>query len=78
MRELIEPPNNSYPESTPIAERRLYNKAGIVIHVTTTTSRGSTTTTETITTQNGTTLTNSQISDLTLVRRRSDARFRPG
>ena len=66
MRELIEPPKNTgaYPDPTPIAQRRLYNKAGIRIHmsVTTTTSHHRTTTvvTPSIATQNGTSLTGSQ------------------
>jgi hypothetical protein len=76
IRELIEPPKNTaaYPDPTPIASRRLYNKAGIIIHmepVTTTVTTGwgshqTTTTTTTITptittpAQNGTTLTPSQ------------------
>ena len=65
MRELIEPPNPSYSDPTPIAERRLYNKAGIVIHVTSTTDwRGRVTTTETISTQNGTSLNNGQINNI--------------
>ncbi len=64
MRELIEPPKSAFPDPTPIAERRLYNKAGIVIHVTSTTSKGKTTITESITTQNGTALTNKQITDI--------------
>ncbi len=65
MRELIEPPNNSYPDPTPIAERRLYNKAGIVIHVTSSKDwRGRVTTTETVTTQNGTSLNNGQINNI--------------
>jgi hypothetical protein len=72
MRELIEPPKNTgaYPDPTPIAQRRLYNRAGIMIHmtVTTTTVKGKTTTvvTPTITTQNGTaTLTNTQRNTIT-------------
>jgi hypothetical protein len=54
IRELIElrDPNPAYPEATPIAQRRLVNKAGIIIRVTATTT--------TITTQNGTTLTPAQ------------------
>jgi hypothetical protein len=67
MRELIEPPTSttSYPEPTPIKERRLYNKAGIVIHVQVTpvVSFGRVTKntyTTTVTTQNGTTLTSTQ------------------
>ena len=62
MRELIEPPNSAYPDPTPIADRRLYNKAGIVVHVTSTTNgSGQVTTTESVATQNGTSLTNAQI-----------------
>jgi len=73
MRELIEPPKNTaaYPDPTPIAQRRLYNRAGIMIHltVTTTTVKGKTTTvvTPTITTPsaNGTTLTSTQKTTIT-------------
>lgn len=60
MRELIELPNTSnpaYPDTTPIAQRRLSNKAGIVMRVTSTTT--------TITTQNGTSLSNGQRNALT-------------
>jgi hypothetical protein len=59
IRELIEPrdPNTAYPDPTPIAQRRLINKAGIIIRVTATTT--------TITTQNGTTLTAAQKTALT-------------
>lgn len=64
MRELIEPPNDAFPDPTPIAERRLYNKAGIVIHMTTSISKGQTVVTPTITAQNGTTLNNGQINNL--------------
>lgn len=58
MRELIEPPvvNAAYPDPTPIADRRLFNKAGIVIKVT-----GSS---YTITTQNGTSLSSQQVTAL--------------
>jgi hypothetical protein len=58
MREMIELPDTSaYPDPTPIAQRRLSNKAGIVIRVTSTTT--------TITTQNGTSLSNGQRNALT-------------
>lgn len=60
MREMIELPDNSnpaYPDPTPIAQRRLSNKAGIIIRVTSTTT--------TIATQNGTTLTAGQRTALT-------------
>lgn len=59
IRELIEPrdPNLAFPDPTLIAQRRLINKAGIVIRVTGATS--------TITTQNGTTLTPAQKTALT-------------
>lgn len=68
MRELIEPPMNTaaYPDPTPIADRRLYNKAGIRIHMTVSKdSKGKITTTTTVTTQNGTTLTGPQTTALT-------------
>ncbi len=68
MRELIEPPQNTaaYPDPTPIADRRLYNKAGIRIHMNVSKdSKGKVTTTTTITTQNGATLTNAQKTTLT-------------
>jgi hypothetical protein len=52
MHELIELPNPSYPDPAPIAQRRLSNKAGIVVHVS-----GSHIT---VTTQNGTHLNSSQ------------------
>ena len=52
MRELIELPNAASPDPTPIAQRRLSNKAGIVVHVS-----GSTIT---VSTQNGTTLNSAQ------------------
>lgn len=54
MRELIEVPTNTstYPDPTAISERRLYNKAGIIIRI-----NGST---KTIITQNGTSLTATQ------------------
>jgi hypothetical protein len=65
MRELIEPPDTAHPDPTPIAERRLYNKAGIIIHVTTTTDRrGRVTTVESVTTQNGTSMNNGQINKI--------------
>ena len=59
MRELIEPPTNTgtYPDPTPISQRRLYNKAGIIIKV----SGGS----YTVTTQNGTNLSKKQETALT-------------
>ena len=73
-RELIEPPNtyvdpithkitstNSFPDPQPIADRRVYNKAGIRIR----TSMSGSTTTYTVTTANGTTLTNAQKTALT-------------
>ena len=58
MRELIEPPTNTgaYPDPTPIADRRLYNKAGIRIHIT-----GAT---YTVSVANGTSLTTNQINAL--------------
>jgi hypothetical protein len=56
MRELIELPNAASPDPTPIAQRRLSNKAGIVIHV----SGPSIT----VTTQNGTSLTTAQKNSL--------------
>ena len=49
FRELIEPPNTGFSDPPQIAQRRLYNKAGLRINVT-----GSTVT---VTGQNGTTLT---------------------
>ncbi len=33
MREIIEPPNTSYPDPPEIAKRRLYNKAGLLINI---------------------------------------------
>ena len=57
MRELIELPNTASPDPTPIARRRLSNKAGIVVHV----SGPSVT----VTTQNGTILTAAQKTALT-------------
>ena len=58
MRELIEPPTNTgtYPDPTPISQRRLYNKAGIIIKVT-----GST---YSVTTQNGASLSSRQVTAL--------------
>jgi hypothetical protein len=58
MRELIEPPTNTgtYPDPTPIAQRRLYNKAGIIIKA----SGGS----YTVTTQNGAHLSGKQVTAL--------------
>ena len=70
MRELIEPPVNTgaYPDPPQIADRRLYNKAGIRIHIAVTTviKNGKTTTvyTPTVTTQNGTSLTNAQVNSI--------------
>ena len=54
MRELIEPPANTskYPDPTPIAQRRLYNKAGIIIEIKDNSYK--------ITTQNGTKLSGKQ------------------
>ena len=63
MREMIEPPTNTgaYPDPTPIADRRLYNKAGIRIHISSkASSKGKITYTTTVTTQNGTSLSGSQ------------------
>ena len=73
-RELIEPPNtyvhptthiitttNSFPDPQPIADRRLYNKAGIRIRI----AKSGSTTTYTVTTANGTTLTSAQQTALT-------------
>ena len=61
MRELIEPPDSTHPDPTPIAERRLYNKAGIVVHISTDRNwRGQVTTTVSVTTQNGASLNNNQ------------------
>lgn len=56
FRELIEPPVAAQPDPTPIATRRLYNKAGIIVTI-----NG---TTKTVTTQNGTTLTSAQITTI--------------
>ena len=56
-RELIEPPVAASPDPAPLATRRLYNKAGIVITV-----NG---TTKTVTTGNGTTLTAAQTTAIT-------------
>jgi hypothetical protein len=56
LHELIEPPNNSYTDPPEIAQRRLYNKAGILINI-----NGSTVT---VTGQNGTTVTSARNSDL--------------
>jgi hypothetical protein len=56
IRELIELPDAAYPDPIPIAQRRLSNKAGIVVHVS-----GATIT---VTTQNGTTLTTTQKNSL--------------
>ena len=56
LHELIEPPNSSYPDPPEIAQRRLYNKAGIVINI----NSG----TVTVTTQNGTSLNPARITDL--------------
>ena len=73
-RELIEPPNtyvdpithkitstNSFPDTQAIADRRVYNKAGIRIS----TSKSGSTITHTVTTANGTTLTSAQKTALT-------------
>ncbi len=60
MRELIEPPNNAYPDPTPIAQRRLFNKAGILIRITGTAGTPVTN----VSTQNGTSLNASQIAAL--------------
>jgi hypothetical protein len=68
MRELIEPPTNTavYPDPTPIANRRLYNKAGIRIHVTVTIdAKGKNVYTPTVIPQNGTVLTPVQVTTLT-------------
>lgn len=57
IRELIEPPSNTgtYPDPPTIAQRRLYNKAGIRIHIAyTDDGAGNVTYTPTITTHNGT------------------------
>ncbi|MEO6971653.1 MAG: hypothetical protein ABI217_12255 [Chthoniobacterales bacterium] len=65
MRELIEPPNASFPDPSPIAGRRIYNKAGIRIRVTSTTDKkGKVTVTSTVTTQNGASLTAAQVTAL--------------
>lgn len=73
-RELIEPPNtyvnpithvitstNSFPDPQPIADRRVYNKAGIRIRI----SKSGSTTVYTVTTANGTSLTAAQKTALT-------------
>ncbi len=65
MRELIEPPDSAHPDPTPISERRLYNKAGIVIHVTTSRNwRGQLTAATSVTTQNGASLNNGQVNKI--------------
>ena len=70
MRELIEPPVNTgaYPDPPQIADRRLYNKAGIRIHIAVTTVikywRLTTVYTPTVTTQNGTSLTTAQVNSI--------------
>lgn len=56
FHELIEPPVVGQPDPAPIATRRIYNKAGIIVTI-----NGAT---ETVTTQNGTSLTASQISTI--------------
>ena len=56
LHELIEPPNPSFTDPPEIAQRRLYNKAGIIINI-----NGSTVT---VTTQNGTALNPARITDL--------------
>ena len=57
VHELIEMPNAAYPDPTPIAQRRMSNKAGIIVHVS-----GKTIT---VSTQNGTTLPKTQLDALT-------------
>ena len=52
IRELIEPPNNSYPDPPEFAKRRLYNKAGIRVNI----NNGAVT----VSGQNGVTLTTAQ------------------
>jgi hypothetical protein len=61
MREMIEPPNTAFPDPTPIAQRRLFNKAGILIRITSAPPPNNIT----ITTQNGTNLTTVQRTALT-------------
>ncbi|MGB8167006.1 MAG: hypothetical protein WCF18_05905 [Chthoniobacteraceae bacterium] len=56
LREIIEPPNSSYTDPPAIAQRRYYNKAGIVMNI-----NGSTIT---VTTQNGTSLSAARVTDL--------------
>lgn len=56
MHELVEPPVSGYDDPPEIARRRLYNKAGIVVEV-----NGSGVT---VTAQNGTALTGSQIASI--------------
>jgi hypothetical protein len=56
LHELIEPPNTSYSDPPQIASRRLYNKAGIILTI-----NGAS---KTVTTQNGTSLTASQINSI--------------
>ncbi len=57
FRELIEPPNPSFPDPPEIAKRRLYNKAGIRMNIDTTLDKkGNRQTNVTIETDNGTSL----------------------
>ena len=71
-QEIIQMPDPAYTDPPEIASRRMYNKAGVMIAVnstTTTTGSGSTaktvtTSTATVTTQNGTTATATQLSTL--------------
>lgn len=56
FHEIIEPPNTSFTDPPEIAKRRLYNKAGIIVSVSGTTV--------TVTTQNGTSMTATQITNL--------------
>ncbi len=56
LHELIEPPNGSYADPTEFAQRRIYNKAGIVINI-----NGSTVT---VTGQNGASLNPARTTDL--------------
>ncbi len=56
FHEIIEPPNTSFSDPPEISKRRLYNKAGIILTVTGTTA--------TVTAQNGTSLTSTQITNL--------------
>lgn len=56
LHELIEPPNTSYSDPPEIAQRRFFNKAGIVMNI-----NGSSVS---VTTQNGTTLSAARVTDL--------------